>query len=1030
MTQPTEKTRVQVVPGRGRKIILLGVMSRLPVAGIVWQTVHYLLGFQRLGYDVYYVEAHACTPKMLMQREDDDGSAKAAAFISGMMRRFDLGDRWAFHALHADGRYYGMSESQLKELYRSAALIINLHGATQPLPEHSATGRLVYLETDPVTLQIELHHNVQYTLDFLEPHCAFFTFGENYGKPDCGLPISERFDFRPTRQPVLTDLWRPHGNGDGRTFTTVGSWRQSREITFGGEIYNWSKHNEFMKVLDLPGRTNQAFELALAGCGETDRLTLESKGWKVREALALSTNADAYRRYIAQSRGEFTAAKDQNVRLHSGWFSDRSATYLAAGRPVVTQETGFSNILPTGQGLFAFAGMEEAVQALESINSDYERHRKAASALAEEYFGYDVVLTRLLADLGLPSSLGTSRPAPEAGTGPDATSVGEPAIPPEDTERVRTSPAVAHRSSPRPRCSVIVPVHNRAALTRRCLDALLGHASESSFETIVVDDASTDATRQLLAHYRGRIRLVRRETNGGFAAACNDGAAAASGEYLVFLNNDVVPNDRWLDALVRYAESHPKATTVGSKLLYPDGTIQHAGMVVCQDLYPRHLYAGFPADHPAVNKSRRFQIVTAASMLLRREPFEKAGGFDAAFLNGFEDVDLCLRLGERGHETHYCHESVGSHLEGVSEGRLKDEGKNLGLYRERWTQSLRPDDLQYYLEDGLLSLDYSRSFITAPATYPIRLKASPLLAVIDSDERESQSDRLLNLRSQQVFELLRETVRLTVRLQEAELRPETDKQIGFHHRTRDLTGGSEAARPEIDTLRQATTEPAVRLDASAAGAGLASSREDELRAMLLEAHEQLLRRDGEIESLVHDLQANLAAVLQQNAPDGGGEAGATNRSFVPGKYLRYRQLVRRIQEVAQTNLPPEATVIVVSRGDEALLELGDGRRGWHFPQEEGGVYAGHYPADSAEAITHLEELRSRGGEFLLLPETSFWWLEHYGGFRKHLEDRYQVFLCREETCLIFALSEPPETEHGGALAQARNAHTAHRDARA
>jgi hypothetical protein len=238
MTHPTQTAGENVASSLGTKIVLLGVMSRLPVAGIVWQTVHYLLGFRRLGYDVHYVEAHTCTPKMLMQREDDDGSARAAAFIAGVMRRFDLGDRWAFHALHADGRYYGMSEARLKQLYGSAALIINLHGATQPLPEHAASGQLVYLETDPVALQIELYHDVQYTLDFLESHCAFFTFGENYGKTDCGLPISERFHFRPTRQPVVTDLWRPHGNGDGRTFTTVGSWRQSREITFRGEVYN------------------------------------------------------------------------------------------------------------------------------------------------------------------------------------------------------------------------------------------------------------------------------------------------------------------------------------------------------------------------------------------------------------------------------------------------------------------------------------------------------------------------------------------------------------------------------------------------------------------------------------------------------------------------------------------------------------------------------------------------------------------------------------------------------------------------
>jgi hypothetical protein len=397
-----------VNPGREKKIVLLGMMSRSPVAGVVWQTIHYLLGFRRLGYEVYYVEAHARTPSMLMRRAADDGSAKAAAFIAGVMRRFDLGDRWAFHALHADGRYYGMSEAQLNQLYGSAELIINLHGGTHPLPEHSATGRLVYLETDPVAPQIELHHNVQYTLDFLEPHCAFFTFGENYSKPDCGLPVSDRFDFRPTRQPVVIDLWRPYGNG--RTFTTVGSWRQvGREVVFNGEVYHWSKHHEFIKFIDLPTLTNQAFELALNRYDEAEQRMLEAKGWRVRDALGFSTDVDAYRGYITRSRGEFTVAKDQNVRLRSGWFSDRSATYLAAGKPVVTQETGFSNILPTGQGLFGFSVLEEAVEAIERINSDYERHSRAAYALAREYFSHDVVLRRLLADLGVSSPAGGAR---------------------------------------------------------------------------------------------------------------------------------------------------------------------------------------------------------------------------------------------------------------------------------------------------------------------------------------------------------------------------------------------------------------------------------------------------------------------------------------------------------------------------------------------------------------------------------------------------------------------------------------------
>ena len=216
------------------------------------------------------------------------------------------------------------------------------------------------------------------------------------------MPAFERFNFKPTRPPIVLDFWQPDRNGAGRTFTTVGNWQQPwREVMFQGEVYHWSKHYEFLKFLDLPGRTNQAFELALSSYEEDDKRMLESRGWQVRHALDFSTDLDAYRRYIVGSRGEFTVAKDQNVRVRSGWFSERSAQYLAAGRPVVTQETGFSNILPTGQGLFAFSTMDEIVEAVESVNSDYEHHRRAASAIAQDYFNYEVVLTRLLADIGL-----------------------------------------------------------------------------------------------------------------------------------------------------------------------------------------------------------------------------------------------------------------------------------------------------------------------------------------------------------------------------------------------------------------------------------------------------------------------------------------------------------------------------------------------------------------------------------------------------------------------------------------------------
>ncbi|HXC45396.1 MAG TPA: hypothetical protein VNU24_02225, partial [Solirubrobacteraceae bacterium] len=379
------------------RVVVLGMMTKMPVAGVVWQNLHYLLGLERLGCEVYYVETHARTPSMLMSTQQDDSSALAAEFIAAIMRRFGFGDRWAFHALHEDRRCFGLGETRLRRLYREADLLINLHGGTMPLPELSAGQRLVYLETDPVQLQLELQAGVQETIDFLAPHCAFFTFAENWGQPDCGLPSQTRFAFQPTRQPVVLELWPDHSWQPAERFTTIGNWRQSwRDVTYRGERYSWSKHHEFLKLLDLPALCNGSFELALSSCEPQEREMLIAKGWRVCDALELSRGIDPYRAYVASSRGEFTVAKDQNVRLRTGWFSDRSATYLASGRPVVTQDTGFGFALPSGCGLHSFDSLDGAVEAVNLVESDYSQQARAARDLAREHFAHDVVLGSLL----------------------------------------------------------------------------------------------------------------------------------------------------------------------------------------------------------------------------------------------------------------------------------------------------------------------------------------------------------------------------------------------------------------------------------------------------------------------------------------------------------------------------------------------------------------------------------------------------------------------------------------------------------
>ncbi len=386
------------------KIVVLGTLTTMPVAGPIWEVAQYLVGLERLGYEVHYVEAHRKTPRTFMEQPDDDGPGRAARFLHDTLRRFGFADRWAYQSVLGGERLYGMGDEELRKLYRDAALIVNLNGGTEPLPEHTATGRLVYLETDPVRLQLALASGDEKTHRMVAAHRSFATYGLNLGNADCPLPVPAGIDFYRTPPPVVLDLW-DQGAADGGLFTTVGNWGFAEEADTSRD-----KRGEFLKFLDLPRRVDQSLELALGRLEPDDREMLEEHGWRVRPASDISRDPDAYRDYIAQSRGEFTVVKDEYLRHRTGWFSERSAGYLAASKPVVMQDTGFGAHLPVGEGLLAFSTTDEAAAALETIDASYARHSRAARAIAREFLDAAVVLPRLLEHFGLRTHGGRTRP--------------------------------------------------------------------------------------------------------------------------------------------------------------------------------------------------------------------------------------------------------------------------------------------------------------------------------------------------------------------------------------------------------------------------------------------------------------------------------------------------------------------------------------------------------------------------------------------------------------------------------------------
>jgi hypothetical protein len=382
------------------KIIVFGILFGYPLAGVTYQFLHYLIGLRRLGYDPYYVEDSG---RWVYNPWTHDTSRDAVANINAVapvLEAYGFAGRWAFRGNYPDGQCYGMTEAQLLRLYREADALLNVTASQEIREEHLACPRRIYIESDPFASQVRFSQGDSYTAAQFELHDTHFSFGENIGAPDCDVPV-ERFHWLPTRQPVVMDLWDNPYDFDGTAYRTITTWRnKGKDVTYRGETYYWTKDRDFVTFLDLPQRRPVPFELAVSE-DEQVRSLLNGHGWSTVDALHISGDPEHYRSYIQHSRGEFTVARDQYVRPHTGWFSDRSACYLAAGRPVITQETGFSKFLPTGRGLFAFRTMEDVLAAVDAVESDFEGHCRAARDIAAEYFAAEKVVGSLMQRAGL-----------------------------------------------------------------------------------------------------------------------------------------------------------------------------------------------------------------------------------------------------------------------------------------------------------------------------------------------------------------------------------------------------------------------------------------------------------------------------------------------------------------------------------------------------------------------------------------------------------------------------------------------------
>lgn len=393
------------------RIIVTGLIAQHPtLGGVAWDYLQYVLGLAQLGHEVFYFEDSGEWPYNLDGGPSgDDWVARdpmtTVAPLAQLFERFGLADRWAYRFPLEEGEWFGLAKEKREDVLQTADLLLNVSGTLEHPQRYRSIRRMAYLDSDPAFTQVKIALGQHDFCARVNAHDVHFTMGE---APSSRAPATGH-QWRTTRQPIVLSEWDDAGQPN-ESFTTVMSWTSYQPLVLDGRSYG-QKDVEFRKFIELPklveptslevamGQLHHVtWEIAAAHPEWTPTQLLQHMGWRVADPLQVCGDPESYRRYIQSSKAEWSVAKNGYVRDRTGWFSCRSACYLAAGRPVVVQDTGFSEVLPTGEGILPFNNLSEAVEAIREVERDYARHARAARAIAEEYFDARKVLSRLIED--------------------------------------------------------------------------------------------------------------------------------------------------------------------------------------------------------------------------------------------------------------------------------------------------------------------------------------------------------------------------------------------------------------------------------------------------------------------------------------------------------------------------------------------------------------------------------------------------------------------------------------------------------